>query len=375
MATILLVGVGDVGSHILEFAARDDSDFEWIIGDVNEEIAILVSNNAEIGAAHHGTHPHFRPMQIDLFEIGKPADLIHKEKPTAVINCTVLHTWHLIRQLPEDLYVKISSAGLGAWLPCQLTLGMNLAQAIKDSGWSPYYINTSLSCLTNPVMGKLGLAPTIGIGNIDLIAPAVLTYLSRTTGLHRSHIEIYLVCHHQHWFYPREAGYQPGAPYYLNILIDDKDVTNQFDTDEVMYKAVKLYPPGIALTTVSASSTLKNLNAMVNDQGLRTHSPGPNGLPGGYPVLLNGNGAEVVLPNEITLDEAIKMNEESGRLDSIEEIQDDGTVVFTDYAYETMKETLGFDCRLFKPYESKDVAIKQMACYKNLAEKHIRNYV
>ena len=67
------------------------------------------------------------------------------------------------------------------------------------------------------------------------------------------------------------------------------------------------------------------------------------------------------------------MNEESGTLDSIEEIQDDGTVVFTDYAYETMKETLGFDCRCFKPSESKDFAIKQMACYKNLADKYIRN--
>ena len=312
-------------------------------------------------------------MHIDLFDIGRTAALIQKENPTAVINCTVLHTWHLIRQLPEDLYVKISSAGLGAWLPCQLTLGMNLARAIKQSGLSPYYINTSLSCLTNPVMGKLGLAPTIGIGNIDPIAPAALTYLSRKTGIHRSHIEIYLVCHHQHWVYPREAGYKPGAPYYLKILIDDKDVTNQFDTDEVMYNAVKLYPPGLAFTTVSASSTLKNLKAMVNDQGLRTHSPGPNGLPGGYPVLLNGNGAEVILPNDIALDEAIHMNEESGKLDSIEEIQDDGTVVFTDYAYEIMKETLGFDCRFFKPSESKDLAIKQMACFKNLAEKHIKN--
>ncbi len=222
-------------------------------------------------------------------------------------------------------------------------------------------------------MGKLGLAPTIGIGNIDLIAPAVLTYLSRQTGIHRSNIEIYLVCHHQHWVYPREAGYKPGAPYYLKILIDDKDVANHFDTDEVMYNAVKLYPPGLAFTTVSASSTLKNLKAMVNDQGLRTHSPGPNGLPGGYPVLLNGTGAEIILPNDIALGEAIHMNEESGKLDSIEEIQDDGTVVFTDYAYETMKGILGFDCRSFKPSESKDLAFEQMACFKNLADKHINN--
>lgn len=371
MEKVLMVGVGDVGSHILEFIARDDSQMEWIVGDIDEERAKLACNNAEIGAAHHGKHPAFRPIKVDLLNIEETANFIQNEKPTVVINCTVLHTWHLIRQLPEDLYTKISSAGLGAWLPCQLTLGMNLAKAIKESGESPYYINTSLSCLTNPVMGKIGLAPTIGIGNVDLIAPAVVTYVSQQMGIHRSKIDLRLVCHHQHWVYPREAGYQPGAPYFLKIMIDGEDVTKDFDTDKVMYDSVKLYPEGISFTTVSASSTIKNVKAMIFDEGLQTHSPGPNGLPGGYPVKLNANGAEVTLPEEITLEEAIRMNEESGKLDSIEEIQDDGTVVFTDYAYEIMKETLGFNCRSFKPSESKELAFEQMARFKELAEKYI----
>jgi len=370
MEKIILVGVGNVGQHLLEFAARENDEFEWIVADINEEKARWACNNAEIGAAHHGQHPKFHPMKIDLFEIEKTTELIQRERPAAIVNCTVLHTWHLIRQLPKDLYAKISSAGLGAWLPCQLTLGMNLAQAIKDSGLSPYYINSSLSCITNPVLGKIGLAPTIGIGNVDLIAPAILTYIAQKTGVPRYNIETYLVCHHQHWVYPREAGYKPGAPYFLKIMIAGEDVTKQFDTDKVMYEAVKLYPPGIDFTTVSASSALKNLKAMVFNQGLRTHSPGPNGLPGGYPVRLSAKGAEIVLPPEIALEEAIKMNEKSGRLDSIEEIQNDGTVVFTDYAYNIMKETLGFDCRSFQPSEAKELAFEQMACYKKLARKY-----
>jgi len=79
MEKILLVGIGDIGSHILEFAARDDNDYEWIIGDVNKEKAKYVSNNAQIGAIHHGKHPNFRPMKIDLFDIVKTTDLIKKE--------------------------------------------------------------------------------------------------------------------------------------------------------------------------------------------------------------------------------------------------------------------------------------------------------
>ena len=127
MEKVLIVGTGDVGSHILEFIARDDLNIEWIIGDIDEDRAKLLCNNALIGAAHHGRHPIFHPKKVDLLNIEKTADLIKKEKPIAVINCTVLHTWHLIHQLPEDIYTRISSAGLGAWLPCQLTLGMSLA--------------------------------------------------------------------------------------------------------------------------------------------------------------------------------------------------------------------------------------------------------
>lgn len=370
MKKVLLVGVGDVGGHLLEFAARDESSLEWVVGDIDLERAQFMCNNAEIGADHHGQHPSFKPIKVDLLDLAKTTELIRTERPDAVINCTVLHTWHLIRNLPEDVYAEISSAGLGAWLPCQLTLGMNLAQAILNSGLSPFYINTSLSCLTNPVLGKIGLAPTIGIGNVDLIAPAITTLVSRQLNLPREAIEIFLVAHHQHWVFPREAGYRPGAPYFLKIMANGKDVTDQFDTDQVIFDAVKLYPPGIAFTTVSASSTLKNLKAMLFDEDLRTHSPGPNGLPGGYPVRLNEKGAEVVLPPEITLEEAIAMNEVSGRLDSIEEIRDDGTVVFTDYAYDIMKRTLGFDCQSFHPSESKDLAFEQMACFKALAEKY-----
>lgn len=372
MEKVLIVGVGDVGGHILEFLSRGEYPLKVFVGDLNEERARFSCNNAVIGAAHHGKHPDFSAMKIDLFDIEGTTEIIRKVKPNCVINCTVMHTWHLIRKLPEEIYARISSASLGAWLPCQLTLAMNLARAIKASGVKTHYINTSLSCLTNPVLGKIGLAPTIGIGNVDLIAPAVTTYLARQENVHRQSIDLYLVCHHQHWVYPREAGYPPGAPYWMKVLIDGQDVTSRLDTDKVMYESVKLYAPGIDFTKVSASSTIKNLYALLFDLNLRTHSPGPNGLPGGYPVRLNSSGAEVVLPPELSLEAAIRINEKAGALDGVKEIKDDGTVVFSDYSYEIMKEMLGFDCKSFTPDESEDRARELMACYKVITDKYLK---
>ena len=371
MEKVLMVGGGDVGSHILEFLARDSRPLELIVGDVDEGRVTLKMNNAVIGAAHHGLHPHFRFVKTDLNNIEQTAQLIKELNPTVVINCAVMHTWHLIRRLPVEIYRKISSATLGAWLPVQLSLAYKMAQAIQQSGVKPHYINTSLSCLTNPVLGKLGMPPTIGIGNVDLIQPAVKTLVADKLQVPRSNVTVFLVAHHIHWVYPREAGYQKGAPYYIKIMLGEKDVTKSFDTDQLMYDAVKLYPSGIDFTMVSASSTIKNLMALLFDMGIITHSPGPNGLPGGYPVRLSAKGAEVVLPEELPLEEAVRINEDAQRFDGVERIEEDGTVVFADYVMPIMKEVLGFDCHQFTPAEIDERAREMVSLYRKLEEKYL----
>ena len=56
----------------------------------------------------------------------------------------------------------------------------------------------------------------------------------------------------------------------------------------------------------------------------------------------------------------------------IQEIKDDGTVVFADYTYEIMKEMLGFDCKSFTPDESEARARELMACYKVITDKYLK---
>ncbi len=243
-----MVGLGDLGGKILEILARTPGAPELIVGDIDEEGGALKVNNAVIGAVHHDLHPHFRFTKVELNDIEGTAQLIKEISPSVVINCAVMQTWNRIRNLPPEVYSKLSAAALGAWLPVQLTLAYNLAQAIQQSGVKPYYINTSLSDLTNVVLGKVGLPPTIGLGNVDLIVPALQTLIANELKVPRNNITIYLVAHHVHWVYPREAGYREGAPYYLKVMLGDKDISAKLDKDRLMYDAVKLYPPGIDFT-------------------------------------------------------------------------------------------------------------------------------
>lgn len=370
--TVLVVGIGEVGRHLLEFLVRDDPRVQIVAADVNLAIVEAKVNNALFGAAFHDHRPSVKPLEIDLFDIARTAELLAELRPEVVVNCAVLQTWHVIRRLPEDVYTKLSSAGLGAWLPVQLTLAMKLAQAIKLSGIRTHYINTSLSDLTNPVLAAMGVSPTVGIGNVALIESAIRTLVARTTGRPGTQVAIKMVAHHVHWVTWREAGYREGAPFYLKILVDGEDITSNFHPLELMKEAILLYPEGTGFSAVSASSAIQNLKALLSDEPVATHSPGPNGLPGGYPVLMSRQGVKVDLPSDIPLEEAIRMNEEAQTYDGIQRIDDDARVHFMPYAIEIMKEVLNFDCPSFTPEECEGLAREQMDRFQALERRYQR---
>lgn len=118
-----------------------------------------------------------------------------------------------------------------------------------------------------------------------------------------------------------------------------------------------------------AASGVKNALALLRDTGLLTHSNGPQGLPGGYPVRLSAAGAEVYLPDGITLEEAVAINEGGQRSDGIEQIEDDGTVVYTDKAVQIVKEILGYDLAPLQFDDCDERAEELIACFKARAGK------
>ncbi|TDI94752.1 MAG: NAD-dependent epimerase/dehydratase family protein [Caldithrix sp.] len=367
--SVLIVGIGEVGRYILEFLARDNTKINIVAADLHLPDVEAKINNAILGAAFQSRYPDVKALEIDLFDLERTADILNELQPDVVINCAVLQTWHVIRRLPENVYSRLSSAGLGAWLPVQLTLAMKLAQAIKLSGISAHYINTSLSDLTNPVLDAMGIPPTIGIGNIALIESAVRTLVARILEIPGTKVVLKMVAHHVHWVTWREAGYREGAPFYMKIFASGQDVTDRFDTLDLMKKAILLYPSGTYFSAVSASSAIQNLGALLSKEAVSIHSPGPNGLPGGYPVILSREGARVDLPADISLDEAINMNKEAQTYDGIKEIDAGARVHFMPYTIDIMKEVLNFDCISFTPEECDELAKEQIYRFQELERR------
>lgn len=368
MSRVLLTGLGNVGAHILEFLVRDPNCPELLIGDYSEEKELVV-NNALIGATLKGLYPKVSFKQMDLTNVNQMTQIINEFQPDVIIQGAVMHTWHLIRKLPKDVYAKISSATLGAWLPAQLALTYHLMLAVDQSNVTPHVINTSLSCLVNPALASVGLAPTIGIGNVELMQPAVKLNVSRIMDVPQEHVDVSLIAHHNWWVYPREAGYVK-SPFIMKIYVKGQDVSHEFDLESLLYESIKLYPPLIEFTTVSATSTIENMYALLGEKEIYKHSPGPLGLPGGYPIKISNKGAEVRLPDGVTLEEAIAVNIASQKNDGVEEIRDDGTIVFTEIAHKIFKEMFDFDHPTFNVRDSLEVAKEMISKYHDFARKY-----
>ena len=119
-----------------------------------------------------------------------------------------------------------------------------------------------------------------------------------------------------------------------------------------------------------AASSLNNIMAILNDTSELTHAPGPQGLEGGYPVRLSRKGAEVVVPEGMSLTDARALMLEAQQYDGIQEIRDNGDVVLTEEAYTTFKEILDVDCKVVTVEDSLEQARELRAKFEAFAAKY-----
>lgn len=364
MSKVMTIGLGRVGWQVLEYLVQDPRCPQLVCCDISPEGQSLV-DNAIIGASISGLYPSVKFYPLDLADIDATARIITEEKPDVIIDMSVMMPMHGFYKLPKEQFDYLYSATFGAWLPCQVALPYRLMQAVKKSGLNPKVITSGLPDLVIPALASVGMAPTIGMGNVNLNVAAMTILVSRRLNVPASCVKIYLVCEHAWVVYPRDSAYSK-TPYFLRIMVNDRDVTGQFDTDQLMWDAVRLYPPAPSTVfyTGSSKSIIHNMYALLNPSGTFTHAPGAKGLPGGYPVILSSRGVELALPEGITEEEAVRINREAQRIgEGIESIHPDGTCVWTDYAHEVLKNTIGFDRRSFRVQESYEVALEMKEKY------------
>lgn len=362
---VLTVGLGGVGGWVLELLARTEG-ISYIVGaDVNEEWGQRKIYNAASGAMLQGYYPRLEFVRIDLQDVEATAETIARLQPQLIFNCATLQTWWLRKTLSPEIADRLGEAGSGPWLPTHLALSRKLMLALRASDWQGHVINSGIADISNVVLAKRGLAPTIGLGNIDLLMSPLRMGVAKRLDVPVRNVSVYAVWHHYHTTYFRH--HPSGAPdYFLRLMVGDQDVTGQFDTGLLLHEVSRDRFSGEPGNPVVAASGIKNALALLRDTGLLTHSPGPQGLPGGYPVRLSASGAEVVLPVGVTMEQALAYNRAGQRGDGIERIEADGTVIYTDKAVQIVKEVLGYELPSLKFDECDEQAAELIARFQTL---------
>ena len=347
--SVLIVGLGDLGGHVLEFLARVPNMPRMVAADINGDWGVRKVNSAIAGASQFNFYPDIEFRQLDAFDIEKTSGLIQEIQPTVVYNSMTLQSWWVITSLPPKAYKAIDEARYGVWYPMHFVPLYKLMQAVKKSGVKTHVVNAAFPDLVNPALAKIGLAPTVGIGNIDNLVCTMRNAASKMLRTPLRSVMVYMVAPHFVAYHAGRYGNTAGAPYYLKVMVDDRDVTSSINKDELISYAatVAKRPWGTQAHPFVASSVCRIILGILFDTNELGHAPGPNGLPGGYPIRLNAEGVQVFLPEKLTLEEAIRINNEAQIWEGVKSIESDGTVVITDKAAAIFKELLDYDCQRY----------------------------
>jgi hypothetical protein len=367
--TLMMFGVGDLGGWVLEFLARREGLGTIIACDVREHWGTMKVDCAASGAGQEGYCKTMKFEKCDVNDTDRTAELIKKYSPDVIYSGLTLCGWIPLRVIPEAVGPKYDKATV-ILASINVPLLHKLMQALKKSGVNAQVVNNAYPDIVNPILCKSGFPVLVGGGNLDIIVGDIRRKISVTENVPIREVTIYLIAEHC----INALGTRTGAPYFFKVMVGDRNITSKVDVDSLISDGGVLKSPIGQESWLShpaiAASAVRNIMAMINDTNEFAHAPGPNGLPGGYPIRINAKGVEIVLPEEITMEQAIKINSDGMKCEGAEEIKDDGTLVFTDEAAQICKETYGLGLKEMRFADMEDVSKEVLSAFKKLVEKY-----
>ncbi|HJX23507.1 MAG TPA: hypothetical protein VJ574_03745 [Candidatus Bathyarchaeia archaeon] len=360
-------GAGNVGMWAINYLARMPGVDKIIVADINQDMADRVINSIAVSSSIHGFYPKLEFKRVDLSDKDGTTKVLGETQPTVILNTSTMLANYVPaeRRLIAEKKFPVTSRLAGHTIAKDLYLTMKLMEAVKASGVASKVVNVSFPDHTNCVLGKIGLAPTVGAGTIDLTANGIRVAVSRRLRVPVRNVSVTLIVHHsiRAMF---AAEYVKKFPAYLKIRVGEEDVTEKFKKDEMLWEGAQNGGGKADANMLAASSGAQNAWAVLNNTGEIRHAPGIKGLPGGYPVRL-ADEVDLALPPEVSLRDALKINEEGMKYDGIERFEDDGTVVFTKETVRLMDELLGMKWTRMRVSEVDKMTQELISAYKRLA--------
>ncbi len=367
---IFFVGLGNLGAKVFDEFVRTQGDHRFLVGGRNVEALRVRTNVSLLSALQLGFYPQVSCTYVDVDNIEQTAETIAQFKPDLIFCTVIKQLWPRITTLPQPLYARLYQAQFGPWLPLTLSPIYKLMQAVQQTGLNIKVLNASYPDGIHAVLHQVGLSPTTGIGNIANNIPALRASIALKLNKPLEQVDVRFVAAYSLCHRISRQGDTEKIPFHLTALVNGEDVTHLLDMENVFDLLPSTFNRSVegGSQLITAASAAVVSNGIIHNTNIITHAPGPNGLPGGYPVRVNAHGVEVVLPPTLSLEAAIQINEAGLRTDGIERIENDGTVYFIEENMEIFKEILHYHCRSMPLAEVHDRAQELQAKYKALVD-------
>jgi hypothetical protein len=364
----LVIGQGELGWRTLQVLTHAGVFDHITAVDVNPAQAgrtVVVGHGAEL--LNLRTRVDFR--QLDALNLEQVTDLLDSLRPEAIVNTASLQSWHVIQGLPESLWEQVHSGGLGIWLPAHLAPAKNIMQGLADIGHRPFVVNMAFPDAVNVVLSKVGLGPDAGAGNVEELAVPFASALAQRLGRPLEEVSVRMVGHHWVNAAVMENRRVTDIPLLVEAEVDGQRITPELDIPEMLLSATEGFPPGHEDTWFIAASAAHKVLVFLGAAPARGHATGVQGLPGGYPVAYRDGRFELDLPEMVSIEQAVEVNLAGQRLDGIQDITEDGSVVLTDRAREVIQEVFGWDYSTYALQDAAELALEITSRYRDFAKR------
>jgi len=311
---IAITGSGSFATEVLHALARQTAgvlDVALMARDVGR--LSQLSRSAVDIAGSVGGHLRVVPFVVDWSDYSLVSRTIRELRPKVIVHTASLQSpWSLGGS--DGWSTLINRVGFGFTLPLQAVLALTLARAIADESPATALVNCCYPDAVNPVLAANGFQVSGGLGNVAILAAVLWDGLEDSM---KGGKQLRMIGHHAQ-LSAFTYGHDAEPP--LKAWLDETPI---HDVAERCFKNTRLQRN---MNDVAGKAAVPMLFALAGrGPEWRCHSPGPLGLPGGYPVIARAGEIEVDLPAEITLDEAKALNLKAALADGID-MKDNGDV-------------------------------------------------
>jgi hypothetical protein len=320
MSSVVLLGSGALARSVCYSLAVSPSPMTVTVAARDGDKAAEVAYVGNARAALSGSPVRCRSVPSQLSDPLELSRVLAATRPEIVLLAASYHSACEASSARSTWTRLLERAGFGLTAPLHAVLAITAAEVVAQIG-RPRLLVASFPDAVNPMIAALGLPVFAGVGSAALLTASLRAALDVPPMT-----RVRMLAHHVHLGPPHSPDDEARA------WVDGSPVP---DVSSAL--AGQRATDRCELNLIAGHSAALLIRDLLAGAPVHTNLPGPLGLPGGYPVLINGD-LRLDLPPDVSQESAVAWNRAAARRDGID--VDGDQVRFSDRVLEALEPYL-----------------------------------